>query len=502
MGTNSSVLKDSLSEFRGRADRLFMVTLGIHLILCLAAGLMTNSLPTALLVGLPAFLVPYFLSRMATGAVATRIAVACSFMVFTALLINQVRGSVEAHFGIFVLLAFLVLYCDWRPLVAAATLIAIHHLGFAWLQANGTGVFVFPQQGDALRVLVHALYVVVETGLLCYMAKILKGMVEDGMTVSDFAARVSEGRLDYAFDSRRTKGSTLLAAIARMQTDLRTTLSEARSTSERLQGLAMRLTLASEAIARGASQQNSSTAAMATVVEEMTVSINYVTDNAQDARELSSDSSDAANSGSTVIRKAVQEMSSIADAVEHVAVRVGDLGSKSERATEVVRIIKEIAGQTNLLALNAAIEAARAGDLGRGFAVVANEVRKLAERTTAAIDEIAMMMCEMQSSKDFALGTIAEAVSRVHVGVEYAADAGLTIVSITDKTKRAGEAVSDISNALREQSAATHEIAQHIERIARMADHSTSATSEIAIEANALKEEAQNLRSVLAHFQF
>lgn len=66
-------------------------------------------------------------------------------MVFSALLIQQTHGTIEAHFGIFALLAFILLYCDWRPSIAAATLIAVHHLSFAWLQATGAGVYVFPQ---------------------------------------------------------------------------------------------------------------------------------------------------------------------------------------------------------------------------------------------------------------------------------------------------------------------------------------------------------------------
>jgi methyl-accepting chemotaxis protein len=119
--------------------------------------------------------VPLLISRSAGGQLVTRIAVACAAMIFAALLIHQTRGVIESHFGIFVLLAFLVLYCDWRPLVAAAALIAVHHLSFAWLQATGAGVYVFPEFDGVGRVLVHAAYVVVETGLLCYIAGILKG---------------------------------------------------------------------------------------------------------------------------------------------------------------------------------------------------------------------------------------------------------------------------------------------------------------------------------------
>ena len=229
---------DGLGSFRAWADTIFIGTLGLHLVLCLVIAFMNGSWTPALGVGGPAFLVPFVLSRGARGALVTRIAVGCSFMIFSALLIHQTRGTIEAHFGIFVLLAFLVLYCDWRPLVAAAALIAVHHLGFAWLQATGAGIFVFPQIDGVGRVLVHAAYVIVETGLLCYMAGLLRGMVADGMIVADFASRVSAGHLDYPFDPEAVRQRPLIAAVAAMQQALHTTLVDARQTADSLQARA------------------------------------------------------------------------------------------------------------------------------------------------------------------------------------------------------------------------------------------------------------------------
>lgn len=145
MSSTTGNLKDGLSAFRAQADNLLIGTLGAHLVLCLVVAGLTDSWGPALGVGLPAFLVPLLISRSASGQLVTRIAVGCAAMIFAALFIHQTRGVIEAHFGIFVLLAFLVLYCDWRPLVAAAALIAVHHLSFAWLQATGAGVYVFPE---------------------------------------------------------------------------------------------------------------------------------------------------------------------------------------------------------------------------------------------------------------------------------------------------------------------------------------------------------------------
>ena len=492
---------DGLGSFRAWADTIFIGTLGLHLVLCLVIAFMNGSWTPALGVGGPAFLVPFVLSRGARGALVTRIAVGCSFMIFSALLIHQTRGTIEAHFGIFVLLAFLVLYCDWRPLVAAAALIAVHHLGFAWLQATGAGIFVFPQIDGVGRVLVHAAYVIVETGLLCYMAGLLRGMVADGMIVADFASRVSAGHLDYPFDPEAVRQRPLIAAVAAMQRALHTTLVDARQTADSLQALAARLNDTSRAIADDIGEQNESTGAMAAAVQEMTDSIGQISDSAGEARRLSLDSSAAAASGSQVVKAAVGEMAGIADVIGNAAERVEALGRESERAAEVVGIIKGIADQTNLLALNAAIEAARAGELGRGFAVVADEVRKLAERTTTATDEIGRMMNDMRGAKESVLTCIDSAVKRVEMGVAHAAEAGDSIDLITGRASGVGDIVSSISHSLEEQSTAAGEIARHVDNIGLMAERSAAVTRDIASEAESLTRAAVGLHASLGRFK-
>jgi methyl-accepting chemotaxis protein len=321
------------------------------------------------------------------------------------------------------------------------------------------------------------------------------------MTVSSFALRVADGHLDYAFDPKQLESRPLLAAVARMQDELRSTVSEARNTADSLKSLAARLQATSREIADGVGEQHSSTSAMAAAVEEMTVSINHITDNAADARRLSSDSSEAAAQGSKVVKAAVGEMSGIAGVIGTAVERVEALGRESERAAEVVGIIKGIADQTNLLALNAAIEAARAGELGRGFAVVADEVRKLAERTTTATDEIGRMMNDMRSAKESVLDCIETAVSRVNVGVAHAGAAGDSIDLITGRAGGVGEIVNNISDALVEQSTAAQEIARHVEHISSMADRSASATQGIAGEAEALLSNAQALHGALERFR-
>jgi len=489
-----------MAALRSKGDRMLLGVLAVHLAVCLGFAAVTGVWGAALAIGVPALVVPALLYRVQPGSLVSRLAIAFATMIFSALIIHQSRGQIEAHFGIFVLLAFLLLYCDWKPLVAAAALIAVHHLGFAYLQAGGAAVYVFPEPAGVVRVLIHALYVVIETGVLIFMSQVLRNMVHEGMTVSSFAGRVAEGYFDYPFAEAQIQHSPVLAGVSRMQTDLATMLRGVKESATNLSQLAERLTVSACDIADRAAHQSGSTEAMAAAVEEMTVSIAQITDNAANAHSLSSSARDEATNGSQVVDGTVNEMSQIAQVIQDAAASVELLGSKSERAAEVVGIIKEIADQTNLLALNAAIEAARAGEMGRGFAVVADEVRKLAERTTQATNEIAQMMDDMRGAKESVLSDIASAVDRVHAGVDQASKAGETYGSITDKAIQVGDVVGDISSAIAEQNAATREFANHVENLTQMAEKTSASTREISREAEDLQATSARLHDSMQQF--
>lgn len=491
---------DMLTALRSKADRMLLGVLAVHLLVCLGFAAWTGEWMAALAIGVPALVVPAVLYKAQPGGLVSRLAIAFATMIFSALIIHQAKGEIEAHFGIFVLLAFLLLYCDWKPLVAAAGLIAAHHMGFAYLQSGGAAVYIFPEPAGITRVAIHALYVVIETGVLIFMSQVLRNMVREGMAVHAFAGRVASGYFDYPFEQEQVKRSPVLAGVSRMQSDLAQMLGGIKESATRLSQLAQRLNASASNIAGRAAEQNDSTEAMAAAVEEMTVSIAQISDNAASARALSSSARDEATSGSQVVEGTVREMSQIARVIQDAASSVELLGNKSERAAEVIRIIKEIADQTNLLALNAAIEAARAGELGRGFAVVADEVRKLAERTTQATNEIALMMNDMRNAKESVLANIASAVGRVHAGVEQASKAGATYSSITEKAVEVGGVVADISGAISEQNAASQDFASHVEHLSRMAEQTMASTREISKEAEDLQTTSARLHDSMQKF--
>jgi methyl-accepting chemotaxis protein len=240
---------------------------------------------------------------------------------------------------------------------------------------------------------------------------------------------------------------------------------------------------------------------MAAAVEEMTVSIEQVSENAKHVQEVSQSSNERSSEGGAVILQVTEDMHEIAEAVHSSSVIMEELGQQSDQIYSIVQVIKDIADQTNLLALNAAIEAARAGEQGRGFAVVADEVRKLAERTTRSTEEIAAMIGKIQGGTKQAIDSLEVGVERVNREVELAQQAGLSIQQIQSGTQEVGLAVDGISSAIREQSAASTEIARQVEKVAQMSEEISAATQTSTNTAFEMKALAQSLQGQVAQFK-
>ncbi|MDT3718233.1 methyl-accepting chemotaxis protein [Pseudomonas oryzihabitans] len=314
----------------------------------------------------------------------------------------------------------------------------------------------------------------------------------------DAANAVAEGRLNTAIDTN--SNDELPRALARMQGSLRDMVQQIGVAAHQLGQAVTQINGASQQLAGAATEQSSSASSMAATIEELSVSISHVTESAEEAHRLSAQSGQQSSEGGEVIQATVYSMNSIAQTVQKSAEQISELGQHSDHISSIVSVIQGIADQTNLLALNAAIEAARAGEQGRGFAVVADEVRLLAQRTANSTQEIAGMIEKIQEGVRQTVSNMQVGVSEVERGVDQAAQAGDAIIGIRDGSTKVVQVVDQISFALREQNAASQDVARSVEKTAQMSERDRAEVQSILHTSESLADLARGLERQVARF--
>jgi len=247
--------------------------------------------------------------------------------------------------------------------------------------------------------------------------------------------------------------------------------------------------------------QSSKTGQIAAAASEMTATIGEISANAEQAANASRTSAEMANHGGDVMKSAAATMERIAEATKTVSAKMDSLSHRSNEIGKVVNVIQEISEQTNLLALNAAIEAARAGEHGRGFAVVAGEVRRLAERTKGATEEIAGTIRSIQEETRETLEVMSNSRGAVESGMNETANARTSLEMIINSSKEVEHQIAMIATAATEQTAASREIAESAGDISRLAAESSSSADDAAEASKNLSKLATELDGVIRKFR-
>ena len=252
--------------------------------------------------------------------------------------------------------------------------------------------------------------------------------------------------------------------------------------------------------ASNANTQSSKTNQIAAAAQEMTATIGEISHNAESAASASRTSAEMADQGGAVMQAAATTMEKIARATGTVSEKMTSLAHRSEEIGKVVSVIQEISEQTNLLALNAAIEAARAGEHGRGFAVVAGEVRRLAERTKSATEEIAGTIRSIQEETRATLEMMHESHSAVESGLSETSRARKSLEAIIDSSKHVEHQIQLIATAATEQTAASGEISESAGHISQLATENSQGAEEAVESLKNLAALASDLDRMIRQF--
>jgi twitching motility protein PilJ len=319
--------------------------------------------------------------------------------------------------------------------------------------------------------------------LLDEMGDLADGDLTVNATVTEDVTGAIADSINYAIEALRT----LVTAI----NDTATQVSHAAQQS---QATAVQLAQASE---NQAHEISSASAA----VNEMAVSIQGVSRNADTLAQEAQRSVDTAKAGTTAVQKTIEGMNTIREQIQETSKRIKRLGESSQEIGDIVELINDIAEQTNILALNAAIQAAMAGEAGRGFAVVADEVQRLAERSADATKQIEALVKTIQTDTNEAVISMEQTTSEVVSGAKLAEDAGTALGSIESTAAYLSELVQSISAATRQQAKAAANVSDTMNIIQEITNQTSAGTSQTASAIGNLAELANALKKSVAGFK-
>jgi len=272
---------------------------------------------------------------------------------------------------------------------------------------------------------------------------------------------------------------------------------QASEISNRVAAASEELSAQVEQVSRGAEMQRERVESTASAMTEMNSTVLEVARSAGQASEQSEQTRGKAEDGAKLVNQVVQSIQTVNQITTKLHANMQELGTQAESVGGVMNVISDIADQTNLLALNAAIEAARAGEAGRGFAVVADEVRKLAEKTMQATQEVGSNISAIQDSARQNVDAVADAAKAANEAAEIANSSGGALSEIVDLASGSSALVTSIATAAEEQSATSEEINHSIEEINQVVGETTDGMVQASAAVQELSQMAQELNRVM-----
>ncbi|MGY3322873.1 methyl-accepting chemotaxis protein [Pseudomonas sivasensis] len=453
-----------LEHYR-KADRIMLALIWLMTLFSVGLAFWHDTLIQAIVVGGGTSLLLTALYRAIGGTRVMRCALGAGLMVMAALHINQAQGVIEAHFGIFALLAVLTFYRDWLPILVAALTIAVHHVVFHALQHQGFPVFVMEHHGGWTMVFVHAFYVVMETVALLYLAVHSQAEAVESQEMLEKMLAVTT---QLTVETAQGEGKAHMSLAKRFDHFLQqiTGLIDGVSRdSHGLGQLGQELAHASGTLEKGARHQLAEIAQMTDSMQRMEHAMGNITVHVEEAVAHADVASQQILRGQESVGRAQHEITQLATRLTDTHQTVQGLAVQAEQIGSVLDVISSIANQTNLLALNAAIEAARAGEQGRGFAVVADEVRNLAQRTAVSTQEIKTIIEGLQQGSREAVEAMQDSRQGVERCVEDSQVAVQMLKAVGNDITQIDALNGRIVSTTREQTSANLEIVGRLQSV-------------------------------------
>jgi methyl-accepting chemotaxis protein len=402
----------------------------------------------------------------------------------TSLLVLAFSGhpwQVEMHFYYFAVLAMLLGFCDWRVLVFAAGLVSVHHLTLNFVLPAA----IYPGGSNFLRVVVHAVVVVIEVAMLVFIGETIKrafnAAAEARQRAESVAAELERiGTLrqeDLTSAGKRAdlRGKLLEDFKSEMAAFINILNGATEELGQSAESLGSAATHAKAQVEMASSESDETTAKVSTVADagrELAKTIAEISTTVADASRLTGDAVSVAHQANE---------------------NIGALTSAAGEIGEMTALINRIAGQTNLLALNATIEAARAGSAGKGFAIVAQEVKALAAETAKATQEIESRAAGIQS-------TTQRSATAIEALLGIVRELDVLSVRVAGAIDQQSSATQEIAENVDAAAIGVGNVARSIRNIEGMADQTAHATSGLRQSAIDLAAQTRAIQSHIVGF--
>jgi methyl-accepting chemotaxis protein len=480
------VENDGLESLRQTTSKFLVAVLWLHVPISLAIGLALGKAWLVPSVFMAVFALAATLSwSMSGNGLGTRLVFSVALMSGVSMFAWQLEGhpwQVDIHMYFFAALACTVAYCDFRPIIAATVAVAVHHLALNFLLPAA----IYPGGADLGRVVLHAVILLIEAGVLIALAHTLQELF------ATTAAKTAEAQAAIAAEARANEersgaeqrakedreaakqrlASNFEQSIGGIVEAVAIAAGEVQQLSSTMSGNSAETARQTTAAAAASGRASGNVETVAAATEELTASVGSITQQVARSAEIAA--------------KAAEEARRTNQVVEGLA-------SGTQKIGEVVTLIQNIASQTNLLALNATIEAARAGEHGKGFAVVASEVKALANQTAKATEEISAQVQSIQSATG-------EAVSAIQAIGATIAEIDQISGQISTAVDQQGQATREIAGSLQQAASGTREVSDNIASVSKASDQAGAAASKMHEAAAGLSSQSERLRSEVDGF--
>jgi len=329
------------------------------------------------------------------------------------------------------------------------------------------------------------------------LANAFKDMQVKLSTLADQAKSVANGNLTEEVEFE----GDLADSFNLMSENLRVLVKQINDAGLKLDTYADEILSSSEEQASSATEQASSTSEISTTMEELSQAAKEISKNADMVAKMAEKSLNNAQIGKSAVYEAVKGTEAIKTSTQESARRISELGKKSQRVSEIIEIINEIAEQTKLLSLNASIEAARAGEAGKGFSVVAEEIRRLSENVSESVREVKDIIKEIQSSINTSVLSSEKMGNTVDQGLELSQKVGESLEKILDTVEKTVDFGNQIRHSTQQQETASEQVSETVREMASVSRQTADISRETAETAKKLKELSTSLKQAISRLK-